>query len=448
MKKIVAAINDTSHVLDVWLPTRVKLSDIPGLSIAISYKGKILYRNGFGYADKEKKTKTTENTLYHIASISKTFTAVAILQLVEQGKLKLDDKVSKHVERFKGKNKNGDLKNITIKQLLSNSSGIWRDGDTPHWVTGKFPRTLNLSTETLIFKPSSEFKYSNFGFSVLGEVIKSVTGLTYEDYVRKNIISVLNLKSTYPDYKNNIKNLATGYGKEVNGRKREKYGHYKTYAYISATGFISNALDLAKYVYYLSPKANESILKNKSKKKMMQPYKKTEGKARYCLGLDMDEVNKRKIYGHGGGFQGFATDMVFDPESEIGVAVLTNGTHSPAGSFTKWILQIIYNLLDNKNDYSLGKNANYNKYEGIYRNLWGDSVVVKAGKALVSFGLYTHSPLQGDNKRFLVPVSGNKFIAKGGSGFGSKGELVKFTKFKDGKFQVISFGPTPSKRTI
>ena len=448
MKNIATAINDASHILNLWLPTRVKLSDIPGLSIAIIYKGKVLYKNGFGYADVEKKIKAKEDTIYHIASISKTFTAVAILQLVEKGKIKLDDKVSKYIKWFKGKNKSGDLKDITIRHLLSNTSGIWRDGNTPHWVTGKFPKSLTLSKDSLIFKPSSEFKYSNYGFSILGAVIKVASGFSYEEYVRKNIVDVLNLKSTYPDYKSQIKGIATGYGKEVKGYKREKFSHYKTNAYMPATGFLSNAIDLVKYTHHLSPKTTTPLLKSSSKKKMMQPHKKTEGKDEYCLGIEEYKVNGRKIYGHGGGFQGFTTNLAFDPKNEIGIVALTNATHVPASGFTYGILQMIYNLLDNEKNYSSKNSLNHNKYGGIYRNLWGDDVVVRAGKSLVQFGLYARSPLEGDNKQFLDPVGRDEFIIKGGSGFHSKGERVKFSKLKNGKFQSRSIGPTPSKRIV
>ena len=447
MKRIISAIDDTSHILEAWLPTRVELSDTPGISVAISYKGKILYKNGFGYSDREKGNRANTDTIYHIASISKTFTSVAILQLMEEGKLKLDDPVSIYVKWFKGRNKNGDIKNITIKQLLSNTSGIWRDGDTPHWVTGKFPKKLNISVRNaLIFKPSSEFKYSNYGFAILGEVIKMVSGISYEEYVQKNILDVLKLKSTYPDYKNGLRLVASGYGRKIPGKEQEKFAHYKANAYMSATGFLSNALDLAKYAYHLSPQSNSLLLKNNSKKKMMMSVTKTDGNERYCLGLEVYKINKRKVFGHAGGFQGFASNITFDPKNEIAVAVLTNEIHAPAGALGHWILQIIYNLLDSKKDYLSQNKVDYKKYEGIYRNLWGDSVIVRAGRTLVSFNLYAHSPLQGDSKRFLVPTGKNQFTAKGGSGFHSKGERIKFTKLKNNKFQAVSFGPTVAKR--
>src|SRR3989344_5642061 len=247
--KIGSAIKEVEHLLDLWLPLRLKYDNVPGVSIAITYEDQILFKKGFGYANLEKKLKAKDDTLYHIASISKTFTSVAILQLVEQNKIRLNDPVGKHVKWFRGRNKNGNLENITIKQLLSNSSGLWRDGDTPHWVTGKFPKDLKpKGNVNLIFKPGSEFKYSNYGFSVLGEVIKSVTGLKYEEYIKKNILNRLGMKSTYPDYKQGLKNIAEGYGRIIPKHKREKFGHYSANAYAPATGFVSNTIDLAKYI--------------------------------------------------------------------------------------------------------------------------------------------------------------------------------------------------------
>ena len=85
--KIKLAIKEVEHLLDLWLPLRLEYDNVPGVSIAITYKDKILFKKGFGYSDLEKKLRANENTLYHIASISKTFTSVAILQLVEQTKI-------------------------------------------------------------------------------------------------------------------------------------------------------------------------------------------------------------------------------------------------------------------------------------------------------------------------------------------------------------------------
>ncbi|MEX2013968.1 MAG: serine hydrolase domain-containing protein [Parcubacteria group bacterium] len=445
--KIRLAVKEVGHLLDVWLPLRLEYDKVPGVSIAITYKDKILYKKGFGYSNLEKKVHANEKTLYHIASISKTFTSVAILQLVEQKKIRLNDRVVKYVKWFKGKNKNGSLENITIKQLLSNTSGIWRDGDTPHWVTGRFPKELrSKEIADLIFKSGSEFKYSNYGFSILGEVIESVTSLKYEEYVEKNILNRLGMNSTSPDYKKGLKNIAEGYGRVIPDYKREKFNHYTANAYAPATGFVSNAVDLAKYITNLPVHESKKLLKDKTKQIMFRPIKITEDKDKYCLGIEMYNLDGKKIYGHSGGFQGFLTQIAFDPVNQLGIVVLTNALGAPVWVYAQSIFQGIYDIVKNDSDYSSKSKTGVRKYEGIYRNLWGDQVVVKIKDTLVSFGVGTRSPLQKNNKSILLSKGKNVFQSKGGSVFGSRGELVKFDHFKNGKSQSVIFGATPGKR--
>jgi CubicO group peptidase (beta-lactamase class C family) len=445
--KFKLAIKEVGHLLNVWLPLRLQYDKVPGVSIAIVYKGKTLYQKGFGYADIESKIKADENTLYHIASISKTFTSVAILQLVDQDKLHLDDPVSKYVTWFKGKNKEGHLEDITIRHLLSNTSGIWRDGNTPHWVTGKFPKDLKSSaSKNLIFEPFSEFKYSNYGFSILGEVIQSVTGLSYEKYVQKNILDVLGMNSTAPDYNDRLKNIASGYGRVIPDNTREKFDHYTTNAYAPATGFVSSAVDLAKYLAALPLNASEKILKKKFKREMVQPHRDSDDDDKYCLGIEIYKIGNKKVYGHGGGFNGFITQVAFDQQNELGVVVLTNALRTPVWVYTQSIFQAIYNLVENESDYLSKKKIDGKVYEGIYRNPWGDQVVVKIKDTLLAFDVNTNSPLDKNNKRFLQAKAKNIFSLKGGSGFDSKGEVVKFGDIKNGKTQLVTFGATPSKR--
>lgn len=214
--------------------------------------------NPVGFADLKTEKKATARTLYRIASISKMFTAVAILQLHEKDKLKLNDPISKYLPWFKGKNKNGDLKNITIRQILSHTSGLFRDGESPHWDTDKFPRTLKgtFSPRSLIIKNSTKFKYSNHALSVLGEIIEKASGQDYGNYMRKNILRKLGMSDTYPDLvPKALPNLATGYGR-VFPRKKEQpiFKHSKTYADAPATGFISNVPDLGKFLTALTLK--------------------------------------------------------------------------------------------------------------------------------------------------------------------------------------------------
>ncbi|MDB4992316.1 MAG: hypothetical protein JWL75_561 [Parcubacteria group bacterium] len=445
---IKSAVKEVEHLLEAWLPLRLQYDKVLGASIAIIYKGEILYKKGFGYADLEKKIETDENTLYRVGSVSKIFTSAAIFQLAEQKEITITDPVSKYLPWFKGENEKGKLEDITIEELLSHMSGIWGNGNTPHWFTGEFPTTLEpLPSEALVFEPSSEFKYSNYGFAVLGELIATVTGLPYEKYVQTNILHKLGMASTFTDYKDDIAGIANGLGREIPGQEREKYGHYATNAYAPATGFISNVVDLAKYIATFPVSASEEILKNESKQKMIEePDTYSRGTDKYCLGIEKYEIDGKKIYGHGGGFKGFVSQVSIDADNELGVVVLTNSSKAPVWTYTQSIFQAIYGIAENSSDYLSENKIDTKRYEGIYRNSGEDNVVVRIKDVLISFGINTSSPLFGNNKTILHPISEDVFLLEGGGGFGAKGETVTFSDMKDGLSQRATFAGTPMIR--
>ena len=200
-------IEQTTKILDAWLPWKIQYDHIPGLAVGIVYKNNLIYKKGFGYANIKLKTRMTPETCFRIASISKTFTAVAIMQLVEQNKINLDDKVEKYLPWFKVKNGKLTSSNITIRQLLSHTAGVFRDGVTPHWENDIFPDIKllkqSVSSKSLVYENLTKFKYSNFGYALLGEVIKEVSGLEYNAYVTKNIINEIGMNHSFPDYAKN-----------------------------------------------------------------------------------------------------------------------------------------------------------------------------------------------------------------------------------------------------
>ncbi len=446
-KQFLKAIKEIGHVIDIWLPLKIQYDEIPGLSVGIVYKGKLLYKNGFGYADLKSKRKTNENTLYRIASISKMFTATAILQLVEKELLRLDDKVSVYLPWFKGKTKTGDISNITVRQLLSHTSGMFRDGDTPHWDTGNFPSDIkkSFSSKSLIQENLTAFKYSNYGYGVLGQLVKVITGEKCEEYVKKHILRPLGMSRSLPDYKKGAKELATGYGRIMPGAKRKIFNHLPARAYAPAGGVISNVNDLAKFISALSLVDNKKkLLGREFKKEMMHPREKTGGNDEYGLGIGIYKIAGRKVVGHSGGYPGFITQVIFDPVHEIGVIVLSNSLASPASSIAFGLLESIYDIVDNFPSYASGKKISFSVYEGIYRNEWADNVVVRVGNTLLNFWLATYSPLK--NKAVFKPLGKHRFVIKESNVFSSYGEIASFENFKNGKSQKLIRGASPSRR--
>lgn len=444
------AATATGSLIDLWLPLRIKYSKTPGLSAGIVYKGRLLYKHGFGFADVTKKQKADSATLYRIASISKTFTAVSIMQLVQSGKLRLDDKITDHLSWFKAENDKSDAAYITIRQLLSHTAGLLRDGDTPHWITGKFPKDIKktFTPDAFVIENLAGFKYTNYGYSILGLIVEKASGMPYAEYVRRHILKPLGMSQSYSDYEDGVTGLATGYGREVPGEKAKTFPHYKTNAYTPATGFISSVDDLAKYAaaFSLNEKGPGKILSHASKREMMHPYSDMdkEGKDRYGLGLDVLKIKGRTIIGHSGGFQGFTTGMAFDPRNDLGVIVLTNAVGSSAYQVTLGILESIYEIADDKK-YSGGKRISYRNLEGTYRNILNDNIIAQCGSVLISFSPQATSPVK--NARLLKPEKKrNVFVLEKRNLSDSYAEKVVFRDIRNGKAHTVLFGATPSVR--
>ncbi len=453
-KDYTKSIKYATKILDAWLPWKIQYDRISGLAVGIVHNGKLVYQKGFGYADIESRVEITPKTCFRIASISKTFTAVAIMQLVEQGKINLDDKVEKYLPWFKAQTKDSDSSNITIRQVLSHTGGMSRDGNTPHWENDKFPDLAGLkksiSNKSVVFENLTHFKYSNFGFALLGKVIKKASGLDYDEYVTKHIIKKIGMERTASDYsKENDDWLAKGYSRPIPNKEREAFPHAETRAYAPATGFLSNVLDLTKYLAAMSLKRKEAniLVGKESKKEMMREYWATgEENESYGLGFGIYKMGKRKIVGHGGGFAGFITQISLDTENDIGVITLTNTNHSSCGSINSGIFETIYKFIDEKSKYGEGKKIpNQEKFEGAYRSRWGDTIVVGIDTNLVAFGPQANSPVK--DGTLLKPKGKNRFLMATQSNFASPGEFAVFIFERKAKRATkLVFGATPSER--
>ncbi len=455
-KDYTRAITSAKRVLNAWLPYKIQYDRIPGLSVGIVHNGTLVYQKGFGYADLEKKIPATANTSYRIASISKTFTAVAIMQLVEKGKIRLDDTVQHYLPWFRAKSKDGDAANITIRQLLSHTAGVFRDGVTPHWVTDHFPDAAALrrsvSRKTVVYENLTRFKYSNFGLAVLGQVIQKASGVSYNTYVTNNIIKRLGMERTAPDYTKKVDAwLAQGYSRPIPGIKREAFRHAATNTYAPATGFLSNVHDLAKYLSALSLKRNKplKLLGRESKKVMMKEFwSEREDDRMYGLGFSVWKNEKRKIIGHGGGFAGFITQMSLDVENDIGVIVLSNSNDSSASEINDGILTTIYSFVDKTVEMTAGKKLRHpEKYEGAYRSRWGDEIVVYVENKLIAFDPQTNSPMQ--RVTVLSWKEKQAFLMETKVDYDSPGELARFVLDKKlGKAKKLFWGSMPLDRIV
>lgn len=435
-------LNKSLEYLKDWLRFRYEREEMPGFAVAISYKGKILLNEAYGYANLENKEKLTTQHIFRIASHSKTFTATAIMQLQEQGKLRIDDYVVDYLPWIK-KHKDKRWQKVTIRQLLSHSAGIIRDGkDGNFWSLARpFPNQSQLKKEILdtklIVDNNTTMKYSNYGYSLLGLIIETISGQKYNDYVLQHIVKTLKLKNTGPEYSKKIsEQIVTGYSRRDVGKKRLPIANVNTTAMSPAAGFYSNSEDLCRY--FTAHIVNTGELLNDESKKEMQrtqwQIQNTDTKEEYGLGFHIDYLGERRMFGHSGGFPGQITKSLCDPKDKLIVVVLTNAIDG----WASYIANNIVNSIDyfQQNSSARAKH-DLSKFEGRFMTLWSVIDVIAMGRKIVA--VYPDSWdifIKPDELKY---VDSNTLKITKTSSFGSEGELVRYNFDKNNKVISLSY---------
>jgi CubicO group peptidase (beta-lactamase class C family) len=426
---------------DRWIGFQQELQEIPGLVLAVRYRDELVLERGHGFADVERQIPMTPRHIFRIASHSKTFTATAIMQLVEHGRLRLDDPLGAHIPWL-----TGEPAAVTVRQAVSHAGGIIRDGpDAAFWLLEQpFPDAAALrrlvEEGAGVLPPNDSFKYSNIGFSLLGLVIEAVSGMPYNRYVTEEIVRRLGLEDTGPDTHEGIgERLVKGYAPRLPGVPRTPIPDVPTSAMSAATGFYSTAGDLCRYAaaHFLG---NEELLSDASKREMQQPYWEVEGAdgGHYGLGFGIRDVGKRRMVGHGGAFPGHATRTMFDPREGLAVVVLTNQTGGPAEGLAQQVVRIIDYALDSPPPSESHPVSGLDGFTGRFANAWGFTDIVRFGGRLTA--LHPGDPEPAKNASELEVVDADTLrIAKTG-GYGSPGEPVRYFRGADGAVTRIIFG--------
>lgn len=425
--------------IDSWLAFLVKRYEFPGMSVAISHRGKIVFNKSYGFANIEKKEKLTPQHVFRIASHSKTFTATAILQLAEQGRLRIDDYVVQYLP-WLSVHKDVRFQKVTIRQLLSHSAGIIRDGlDSDFWAIKKpFPDKKQLIDEILksdlIIDNNTCMKYSNYGFGLLGLIIENIKNESYNDYVKKNIIESLKLKNTGPEYTEKIKNFVTGYTRKDRS-KRQPMPDVDTKALSPATGFYSTAEDLCLY-FNAQILGTNQLLSDESKKEMQKTQWKVKNRKNeeYGLGMDITYHDKIKVIGHSGGFPGQRTRTFCSPDEQIVVVVLLNFVDGESKSVTSGVLKTLRKFMEND---SRKVSQNLDKFTGRFMNLSSVTDIVVLGNKIIAADPNLWEPFNDPEE--LEYVKNNTFKIVKTDSFGSEGELVQFNLDEKGKVESVIF---------
>jgi D-alanyl-D-alanine carboxypeptidase len=345
-------VND-KDALEAYLDQLTSSGNPPGLSVVVVKDGEMVYNKAFGYADGPRRIKAAPDTIYHWWSMTKIPTAIAVMQLQEQGKLDLDDQVTKYLPWFKVNYPTNVSTAITIRNLLQHSSGL--PDSVPamagwvHYSDETYNQTELLKKylpefNTLKFEPGAKAVYSNVNYMVLGAVIEAVSGQTYESFIMENILQPLGMSQT--DFVMSpamSEHEAAGTLAIVHpytpllpillnpkALVRERGGKlfWLNRFYIDATpstGLIGSAPDVARFMLaYLNGGTldGKSILRPESIS-MLTETMPVDSRG---LGWAVGETDGERYLEHMGGGAGFATTMRLYPASGLGVAILSNGT--------------------------------------------------------------------------------------------------------------------------
>ena len=307
----------------------------PGATALVAVNGKVIYQKAFGKANLELDVNMSVNSVLEIGSITKQFTAVSILMLVEQGKLKLDDDINKYIKDYPTEGHR-----ITIHHLLSHTSGIgsftasdeWYDNRKKDFTKEEFFKLFEKLP--MHFAPGEKYLYSNTGYFLLAAVIEEITNKTYEEFINEYIFNPLEMKDSYYGSRSKITlNRASGYD-NVNDKRDEEFNESET-VNADALNFIhfhsAGAIVSTVYDLFLWNRAirNNKLISEENKIKAFTNYQLIDVKnTNYGYGWAIEEINGISSIEHNGGTMGFRSNSIYLPKNDVFVVVLTNHTFS------------------------------------------------------------------------------------------------------------------------
>jgi len=335
-----SAVSQALPLLDAWTAHSVMQQHIPGVALTVVHGDRPVWTKAYGYADVSAKTAATPQTLYRIGSITKTFTALAVLQLHEGGKLRLDDRVGDHVTTAAIHTRDIGLLDVTIRELLTHSSGLQRDLPGTWWTQPSFPAQWPDDVSAT-YPSSAEWKYSNVGYALLGEVIAAAGGEPWARHVERRILGPLGMANTEAMPNRDEARIATGYSRPTPGEPYVPASRTDHGVVSPAASMVSTIEDMGRYLAFHMGSGG-SVLGAKGLREMHRPqWLLDDWQTAWGLGMRVRRVDGRVRVGHPGTTPGFAALMEFIPALKLGVVVLTNADDGNPASYCDYALQLL-----------------------------------------------------------------------------------------------------------
>lgn len=328
--------------IDELIQTEMEKQHIPGLSLTVARRGELTLAKGYGFANLEWQAPATPNTVYQLASLTKQFTATAIMLLVNENKVDLDATIDRYLADTPPA-----WQGVTIRHLLAHTSGMMRDGTPAYWTT---PADMKqdysyaqmfqmIAQHPLDFVPGEKSSYSNSGYFLLGLLIEQVTQQSLNAFLNERIFTPLAMTSTQiNDLRTVIQQRATGYGWTEQGWQHLEY--IGLTHHFANGGLVSTVADLAKWDAALY---TEAILPQTSLQQMWTPANLQSGTpSDYGFGWGINTQEGHRLVAHGGALPGFTSYIARFIDDELTVIVLTNSNSATPGTIAKSVASLYF----------------------------------------------------------------------------------------------------------
>jgi CubicO group peptidase (beta-lactamase class C family) len=421
-----------------WLDYRRWYLRVPGVQACVLQDGEQRLSVAFGLADQQAGIPLTDRHLFRIASHSKTFTAVTLLRLVEQGRVRLDDPVAGQLSELAG----SPLARVTVRELLGHGGGVIRDSeDGDFWQLFRdYPdrdELLRIATapSAAVLPRNDRFKYSNIAYGLLGLVIERVTGTSFAEAVQAEILDRLGLADTGPElFAERTDDFAAGHTALSYAAERSVIPHVNTRALAAATGFYATAADLATFYAALLPGEHQLLGEDAQRQLRHREWEVKNGESWYGLGVFLNKIGEHELFGHSGGYPGHITRTFGCPKRRTVVSVLTNAIDGPAEPLAAGL----FRLLDLAAAATHQPAPGGERFVGRFSFLWGVQDV-----ALLDGRLFLLNPTlvnPADDPVALEVIDRNTLKMVSGPGGGSVGEPMRYEFAPDGGIRSVRGG--------
>jgi len=436
-------------LVEVWMDAMQQFDEIPGISAIALNDQEVVWKGAYGEANPDEGLEMQTNTICSVCSISKLFTSISIMNLYEDGKLRLDDRLDQFLPGYDLEQQFELSGPITIRNLLTHSSGLPRENAYSHWTDPslEFPtkeEILNALTEQETLYPSSTyFQYSNLAMTLLGYIVEEVSGQSYDEYVQEHILDPLDMADTRTDMPEELwgDQLAVGYTVETIEGVQHKLELFDPNGVTPAAGFSSTVEDLADFAawqFRLYDANEEEILHPSTIKNMHNiHWMDSDFGTSWGLGFSVYKgPDGKKRVGHGGYCPGYRSTLMMNPESKLAYAVMTNSNNPNPGKYARGIHGILSKAksIETTEDEALA--AELKEYVGYYESQVGRtlSYIGTWGDKLVNMGLPANEPGEFNTYRrvakdHFVRIRDNK----------EDGESMRFIRNEEGEVVQMKY---------